>query len=143
MSHLLMRQKKGVGFSLLEVVVATVIFLTVLVLLTTLWGTYHSAMSQSRNRLVANGLARSVMEQRMAGGYVNLNLIVGVPQTQSFQSKAQVRGRQLSKNYETTFLAEDFNGANTALRRLSVTVEWEEDSGMKSLSYESCLFKTQ
>ena len=131
------------GFSLLEVVVASLIFLTALVLMTSLWTSYHSALSQSRNRLVANGLARAVMEQRLAGGYGSLTPILGVPQTQTFVSNNQVRGRRSAQTFETTFQATDPGGAGTALRRLVVKVTWEEDTDKKELVYESCLFKTQ
>ena len=109
----------------------------------TLWASYHSALSQSRNRLIANGLARSVMEQRIAGGHGSLSAIVGTPQMQTFVSKAQVRGSQFDLRFNTTFLATDSAGPTTPLRRMVVTVDWEEDTGSKSLTYESCLFNTQ
>lgn len=131
------------GFSLLEVVVASIIFVTALVLLGGLWVSYHSALSQSRNRLIANGLARAVMEQRMAGGHGSLDPIIDAPQVQNFTSQAQVRGRRSNLNFEATFLATDPGGPNSSLRRMTVTVTWEEDSGQKSLTYESCLSKTQ
>lgn len=131
------------GFSLLEVVIASLIFLTALVLMTTLWTRYHSALTQSRNRLVANGLAKAVMEQRIAGGYGSLNPIVGVPQTQTFVSNNQVRGRRSNQTFDTTFEATDPGGAGSTLRRLVVTVTWEEDTEAKELVYESCLYKTQ
>jgi prepilin-type N-terminal cleavage/methylation domain-containing protein len=131
------------GFSLLEVVLASVIFLTALLLMTSLWTAYHKALTQSRNRLVANGLARSVMEQRLAAGHGSLEAILGTPQSQTFVSNSQVRGRRLTQEFQSSFLATDPMGAGTVLRRLVVTVSWEESSGKKELVYESCLFKTQ
>lgn len=131
------------GFNLLEVVVASLIFVTVLVFMLGLWTAYHSALTQSRHRLVANGLARSVMEQRVANGHGALNSIIDDPQVQEIVSNSQIRGRQLQTKFETRFLATDPGGPNTALRRITVTVSWEEDTGEKSLTYESCLFKSQ
>lgn len=83
------------------------------------------------------------MEQRIAGGYAALTPIIDIPQVQAVTSRAQVRGSNLNIAFNTTFVATDPSGPNSPLRRMMVTVEWEEDTGSKSLTYESCLFKTQ
>jgi Tfp pilus assembly protein PilV len=129
------------GNSLLEVVIAAVIFSTALVFMIGLWATYHSALTQAKNRLVASSLARSVLEQRLASGYGALTAIIDTPQVQTVSSRSQVRGRVVSVNFTTTFLTTE-SAASPLFRRLVATVEWEEDSGKKSLSYETCLFKS-
>ena len=128
------------GHNLLEVMIASLIFSTALVFMLGLWRVYHSALTQSKNRLVASSLARSVLEQRMAGGYGALTPILNTPQEQSFVSKSQVRGRMLQIDFKTIFIATD-SSVSTLFRRLVVRVEWDEDSRKKSISYETCLFK--
>ena len=129
------------GYNLLEVIIAAMIFSTALVLMIGLWGTYHSALTQAKNRLVAGSLARAVLEQRLASGYGALTDIVDKPQVQKFTSRSQVRGRLVSVEFTTTFLTTE-SAISPLFRRLVTTVEWEEDTGNKSLAYETCLFKS-
>ena len=119
---------------------AATIFATVLIMLLGLWRVYHSALTQSKNRLVASSLARSVMEQRLAEGYSSLTSILGQPQSQAFNSRGQIRGRRTGQQFAVTFTASQ---ATPVFRRLVVEVAWQEDSGRKTISYESCLFKTE
>lgn len=130
------------GHNLLEVMVASTILCTMVVFMLGLWALYHSALGQSKNRLVATSLARAVLEQRVAGGYGSLTMILNAPQVQTFTSRSQVRGRLVVVDFKTTFLAKDSPVA-ADLRNLQATVEWKEDSGQKSLTYETVLFKTQ
>ena len=128
------------GHNLLEVIVATMIFLTALIFMSGIWRAHHSALTQSRSRLVASALAKSAMEQRMAAGYHALTPILDTPHVQTFQSRSQVRGRFVNVPFQTTFLATQ-SAASPHYRRLVATVEWSEDSGDKSLTFESCLFE--
>ncbi len=132
--------KPSRGHNLLEVILAATIFATVLIMMLGLWRIYHSALTQSKNRLIASSLARSVMEQHLAGGYGALTPILNTPQIQSFTSRGQVRGRSSGFQCSVEFLATQ---ATPVFRRLVVKVAWTEDSGKKSLTYESCLFKTE
>lgn len=129
------------GHNLLEVVIAAAIFSTALVFMLVLWRVYHSALTQSKNRLVASGLARAVLEQRIAGGYASLAPIINTAQVQTFSSKSQVRGRQLDTEFQSSFLVTN-SSVSPLFLRLVVTMTWNEDTGKKSLSYETCLFKT-
>lgn len=136
----LVTRKRG-GFNLLEVIIASIIFSTALVLMLALWRVYHSALTQSKNRLVASGLARAVLEQRLAEGYAALTGIIDLPQNQTFQSRSQVRGRVITTEFRTTFTATETS--KPIFRKLVTEVEWDEDTGRKSLSYESYLFKSE
>lgn len=141
MHAVLIRRSRRAGHNLLEVIVATMIFLTALVFMTGIWQTHHQVLTRSRNRLVASSLARAALEQRIAGGYDALTPIVDTPQVQSFTSRSQVRGRFIEVPFKTTFLVTQ-SPSSIYFRRLIATVEWEEDGGPKSLSYETCLFRT-
>lgn len=137
--HDLLRRR---GHNLLEVIVASTILCTMVVFMLGLWSLYHSALNQSKNRLVATSLARSVLEQRMGAGYGALTVILNTPQIQTFTSRSQVRGRLVQVDFKSTFLAVD-SPVNPDLRNLTVTVEWTEDTGQKQLTYETVLYKTQ
>jgi hypothetical protein len=136
-NHILGRR----GHNLLEVVIASAIFATAIVFFAALWVTHHSALTQSRNRIAAGGLARLVLEQRLAGGFSSLAPFLDTPQVQFFDSRSQIRGRESNQKFKSTFLVTD--GATPEYIRLTVTIDWEERTGDKSLSYESCLFKTE
>ncbi len=140
--HAVLKPGRASGHNLLEVIVASTILCTMVVFMLGLWSLYHSALNQSKNRLVATSLARSVLEQRVAGGYGSLTMILNSPQVQTTTSRSQVRGRFVNVDFKTTFLAKD-SALTPDLRNLQVTVEWTEDSGPKSLTYETVLFKTQ
>lgn len=136
------KTKVGRGFSLLEVNIAAFIFITVVILMIGVWALYHSALTKSKNMLSATSLARSVLEQRTSQGYTALDSLVGQPATvTTYVSHSQTRGRKQDVVFTATFrvtenLAEHF-------RRLTVQVDWEEDSGKKSINYETMLFRTK
>lgn len=120
---------------------ASFILCTVLIFVAGLWAVYHQALGKSKDMLVATSLARSILEQRMAAGYTALDPILGTPVTSEYVARSQVRGRQLRTTYAVRFLATA--AASPGIRRLNVTLSWEEPTGKKSLSYETFLFRTQ
>lgn len=121
--------------------IACSILCTVVVFIAGVWGLYHSALSKSRNMLVAGSLARSVLEQRVSQGYAALDGVLGVPQTVTLHSHSQIRGRQLDTPFEVEFLAS--NTATAGVRKLVVTLKWSDSPGERKLRYETYLFRTQ
>lgn len=69
--------KRSRGFSLLEVVVATFIFLTVLGALQGYWVGVGRLMEQSRARMAASFVAEQLMEDIAAKGYERVEEIAG------------------------------------------------------------------
>ncbi len=130
------------GHNLLEVVLASFILSTVLIFVAGLWAVYHQALGKSKDLLVATSLARSVLEEKMAAGYSALDSIVGTPVDSKVVSHSQVRGRRVDVTYDVHFLATD-STALSGMRRLSVTLDWEEPTGKRTLTYETAIFRTQ
>jgi Tfp pilus assembly protein PilV len=131
------------GHNLLEVLIAASILSVVVILMAGVWALYHTALTKSKNMLVATSLARSVLEQKVAGGFSALDPVVasGVPEVSHYLSKSQVRGRTVNVDYTVTFRAANSMG-DPGFRRLEVRLDWEEDTGKKNLLYETCLYKT-
>lgn len=129
------------GHNLLEVIIASFILCTVLIFVAGLWAVYHSALGKSKDMLVGTSLARSVLEEKMAAGYSALDGTLGVPVTSQYLARSQVRGRQVNVTYEVSFLASATS--MPGIRRLTVSLTWEETTGPKTLTYETFLFRTQ
>lgn len=137
-----MRQTRR-GHNLLEVIIAVFIFLTVLVLLMSVWGLYHKALTKSKDRLVASNLAVSLIERHIAMGYKNLNADVGKDKTYppvTFMSV--VRGRIQKLTLHADFDCEDMSHY-PRLRHLIVHVRWEEKGAPQKLTYDTYLFDRQ
>ena len=135
------RPERRRGHNLLELMVACMILSTVLILITGLWSVYHSALSKSRNMLVGSFLARSVLEQRMSAGYSSYDATLGVPQTSQIIAKSQVRGRLIEVPIDIEFTATATN--TPGIRRLVAKLSWPEAPGVRTIRYETFLFRTE
>jgi len=98
-----MRVGRCKGFSLLEILLGSVLFATVLVYLAGIWGTHARIIGHNRDRMVANFIAAQQVENCITAGYRGVDLLVGtappeemtttingVSQTVSYQVTIQV-----------------------------------------------------
>ena len=138
LSHLLSVRR---GVNLLEVVVASFILSTCLVLAIGIWATYHKSLTKSKNMLVGTSLGRSLIEQHLANGYAALTPILGAPQTVTVMSRSQVRGRLSEVPFTATVLANDTSSPGT--RKITVELYWPDVAGQRNLHYETFVFRTQ
>ena len=134
-----MSSKRRRGHNLLEVVIAAVIFCTVMIFLVGVWSLYHHALHKSRNRLGASALARLVMEEQLSKGYQGI--ATGTPSASgNVTSETSIRGRYIKVRYDWEFHAVDV-GLGNDFRRLTSAVYWTDDGGQQSMLYETYLFR--
>ncbi|MEW6282409.1 MAG: type II secretion system protein [Candidatus Eremiobacterota bacterium] len=122
--------KRRRAFSLLEVVVAVMIYATVAVLLIGMWVTHHRALHKARMTLIAGYVAQQEMEKLRSldlasivpsSGDVRINSIIrGVPQSAKF-------------HHEVVTSNEGVNGTMTSVR---VEVSWQEGPETRKLVIE-------
>ncbi|MBT9588147.1 hypothetical protein IV102_32720 [bacterium] len=67
------------GFSLLEVLLGSILFATVLVYLAGIWGVHARVIGHTRDRMVANFIAGQQMENCVTAGFRGVDLLVGPP----------------------------------------------------------------
>lgn len=67
------------GFSLLEILLGSVLFATVLVYLAGIWGVHARVIGHTRDRMVANFIAGQQMENCITAGFRSVNLMMGPP----------------------------------------------------------------
>ena len=132
-----MKKKIG-GHNLLEVIIATMIFATVVILFLGTWSSFYTAMGISRNRLAATNLARAVLEQHVASGF-SACVTDGI--VSLVESQAEVRSRSASCDFRYQFYAVD-SILNPSFRKLSVNVVWHDTAGDKVVTYETYLYRT-
>lgn len=84
------------GFSLLEIIIAAFIFLTMVTTLTSMWSLHSQAQMRSANLLVAADLADLEMERTLALGYHN-----AVAANGSYSQTWEVRGQPITHTFDT------------------------------------------
>lgn len=131
------------GHNMLELVIASVIFSTVVILFLGVWTTFYSSQSLARNRLAAASLGRSVMEQQIAAGFYACDpAVFSDSGPASFiYSDSEIRGRSTRCVLAYQFYAYD-QTARPNFRKLTVRVNWTDHTGSKSLSYDTHLYRT-
>jgi type II secretory pathway pseudopilin PulG len=137
------------GHNLLEVIIASMIFCTAILLFLGVWSSFYSAQSLGRNRLAAASLARAVLEQKIAAGFYAceppasdpLNTPVDQGEVNSI---SEIRGKSIDCNFRYLFYTADNAPApDNTFRKLTVKVIWSDYAGGdKTLTYETHLYRT-
>lgn len=126
--------------NLLEVIIATFIFTTVVVLMISVWAIYHQALTQNKSRMLAMAVARSELESHIALGYTNLVPLFGTTVTTPYAFDSWIRGRSVTLPIRAEFRAVD---SAPRLAHLIVTVYWKETTGDKNLTYDAYIFDSR
>ena len=121
------------GFSLLEVVVATFIFLTVLGALQGYWVTVARMMENSRARTAASFVAEQILEDAIAKGYDRVDEISA---TGDVGIEVTMYGRP--QNYSIVYNVNIID-VNDDLKSVEVNVS---STGAKELRFETLLCKS-
>lgn len=122
-----MRRRPG-GHNLLEMVMAVLLFATVLVGLLSIWSTYSRAIGKARSVLVATYLGEQVMEGCIAAKYTNVDLFAAsYPQT--ITTRAWIKGREVATDYVTRVATQS---AGPDMKAIRVTVEWQEKTAERT-----------
>ena len=137
--------RRGGGFSLLEIIIASVLFSMVLTGLAAVWAMHSKAQISSLSRSVAADLAELEMERTLALGYFNAVSVSG-----RFEQVWQVRGTSVTRAFDTQtevshFVDPDqtYNGRSyPGLKQVTVTVSFDgtgSGSGAESFTLRSYL----
>ncbi len=139
-------RSKPRGHNLLEVLVATGIFIMVAIAMAGIWSIYGSALAKSSEVLAANQLARGVAEGLMANGFEWLvtpaNMEGPAPPLDTYVMERKIRSRTSNVIYNVRYrvLRYDPTTASagelftTDVAFLRVDVRWRSDSGSKVMS---------
>ena len=131
------------GHSLLEAIVATVVFVLVVVAISGMWSMYGRSLAKSSEYIAANHLAQGLTEGLIANGWdwLETQLKGRTPLMQeNFAMKRTIRGRNADIQFNATYDAR-FNdggavmpGLPEDLCLLIVTVRWRSNAGGKTMS---------
>lgn len=134
---------------MLEVIVASMIFCTSILLFLGVWSSFYSSQSLSRNRLAAAALARAVLEQKIAAGFYACEPPASDPENNPLEqgdvsSISEIRGKSVDCKFRYLFYTIDNNPPpNNTFRKLTVRVIWSDYAGgNKNLVYETHLYRT-
>ena len=100
--------RRSRGHNLLEVIVATGIFVLISVALSGIWVMYGKALAKSGEHLAANQLARGVTEGLISNGFEWMRTqatTVTMPVEDTYTMVRQVRGREASIKYSLSPLS--------------------------------------
>lgn len=124
------------GVSLLDTMIAVLLFATLVVACLGVWVTHYQANAQSQNIMIATYLARQLVEENLDK---NPNDVVSVPRgTQPpFVMTSKVDGRPRVSQYD---YAVEVSDPTPGLRNLVVRVWWQEANQEKELHLETLLF---
>ncbi len=118
------------GFSLLEVIVATFIFLVVVMISAGYWVTVAKMMQQSRVRMAGVYVAEQVIEKAIEAGYEDVESLAG---SGAIQMEATMYGRPTTYNVSYTVT---ITQVEPSLKSVKVDVSMANTSGF---SYETLL----
>ncbi len=127
------------GLGLLETVVASMIFISVVVVLATVWAWYGKAVASSRYVLVGTQLGEELIEQCVGAGYERVEQLVttgGTPREVTLRTR--MRDQWVEVTYRTVVEVEMDSGDE--LKRVRVCVSWEDETGPEEIAFETLLF---
>lgn len=136
------------GHSLLEAVLASMIFAVVAVLLMGVWDMQFRALSKSTEKVVASYLAERVMEDCIAAGY---RVMLGEGDYQPLYQvpvELRVRSRTRAGQKEAVYVAtakveRHVNFPTDPQIFVTVNVAYKDSSGPNSITYATALHRDQ
>ncbi len=118
----------GKAFTLLEVIIGTFIFVSMVVIFTGIWPTITHATTQQRRHMIASTLASNVIEQYIALANNSSSL---TPTNGHFQvtcTFGDIKSQEDYRYYTT------LTPVGTHTTEVNVTVRWAEQGRQKTLS---------
>lgn len=117
--------------SLLEVVLATMLFTIVLVLSLGFWSTCSAMIARSRSRLMGTYVAQQMVERAQKAGFEDVDDMAG---SGSFDIEAKLRGRRANYRIGYTVTVVD---VDDDLKSVQVEVKWSESGGIRIETFVS------
>jgi Tfp pilus assembly protein PilV len=127
------------GHNLLEVIIASFIFSVVALGFSGVWVQFYSALTHSRHRIAATALARGYLEDKIAWGYTACDPASPVAAPVKITLESEFRGKASDCEFTSSYT---FTATSTTFRRVQVTVGWDDHTGVKEVSYEAFLYRT-
>lgn len=136
--------RAGSGHNLLEMIIATFIFSTVLLGLTSVWMQHSRVMERAGGRLVGQFLANQLMEECIAAGYDLVSNLATNPASppEPLELSETMRGIKKDVEYRPTITVVDTpvpGSPNARMKLVTVRVEWDEHNGTGWIDYTSQL----
>lgn len=119
------------GVSLLEVVLATMLFTVVLVISLGFWSTCSAMIAKSRSRLMGTYVAQQMVERAQKAGFDEVDEMAG---SGAFDIQAKLRGRPANYKigYTVTVVKVDDD-----LKSVQVEVKWSGTGGIRIETFVS------
>jgi prepilin-type N-terminal cleavage/methylation domain-containing protein len=125
------------GFSLLEVILAVMVFAIVFTGIAATWAFHERSMRQYRDTNTARVLAKTEMERALAFGFAAVD---NAARTQVVKIRRTVDGRQSTKDFTVT--TEVSESIPDSLKEITVTVEFQSPTSPGKLVLRSRVYRT-
>lgn len=129
---------KARAFSLLEVVLAALIFSTIAIFLMGVWTAHARAMAKARHQMTAAYLGQKVMEECLLLGFDNIDSLASLG-SQDYSFKVITRGVEVNVVYSAAVTVKLLTPEQ---KFVEVEVTWNEGVGAERLNYETLLVKS-
>lgn len=128
------------GHSLLEMIVAVMIFATAATALNGIWVLQYRAMTSSRTLIVASHFTEQIVEEALEAGYYGVDAwAAGYPPGNSTIIGCTVAGKALSTEFFPTVSVTPYSGS---YKHVSVLVEYSEKNFKRKVKYDVLLSPT-
>ncbi len=119
-------------------IIATVIFATVVTALTSVWIWYGKSVGMSRYVLVGSHLGEELIQQCVGAGYHHVDaLITPTHEPRKISMRTKMRGQSIEVVYRCVVKVK----TRDPLKEVLVEVSWDNGSGPKEIRFETLLFK--
>lgn len=130
-----MRASRVRGISLLETIIAALIFATISIGLVAMWYNHYRLLAQTQHRLVATYVAKQLMEEQVNQPYTNIVNVARGSQA-PIEMKSYVNGALRESTYEYEVIVVD----TPETKDITVTVWWQEGGMEHEVHLETMLF---
>lgn len=130
------------GFNLLETIIASMIFLSTIVVITSVWVWYGRTVAVSRNVLVGSQLGESVIEQCVGTGFHQIDSMHN--KLRVFVMTTTIDGKEIKNVYRCKVMVSPL-GITTGVNLKTVVVEvsWDNKTGPEAIKFETELFRQE
>lgn len=128
------------GHSLLEAILAAIIFAVVAVFLMGIWQMQFRGMLKSKETVVASFLAERVMEECVAAGFDRVELLY--PEPVELEVRARTRAGEKRTSYKASVIVAP-HSSDPLQKFVSVTVTFRDSTGESKVAYHTAVHRNQ
>lgn len=131
---------KRPGYSLLEVILASMMFAMASVVMAGVWSIHYGAISKMKHRMVVTQLAEQAMEEALASTFLDVDDVAAAYNAAApFQVSSTFDGEVVMAEYDIDMQVN--TTPDDLLKVIQVTVNWQEGEQQFDFTIESMLFK--